>query len=267
MKRFAVIITTHQRVLDAKIAMELIRFLWQKNQNLRNIDIYHAFNGERKWYPKKYLEDVLIRREPKDHYEGAADLIDAGMKKVFSSGKQYEAIIVQSSDVFIIKPQKIVQLINTLNDKYLLATSLWPSFTFIPRYFASEFFIIKPDLARKIFPLDLPRFFMAKPWDLFLYALTKRVPILTVPKVELCLSEKILKETKSNFWSFKWLDYIYLIPNRKIVWAQNRVYTQQMGYYSHHNINKKTQLISHDKVVGALSNDAPVLASLLRHKK
>lgn len=264
---YAVIITTHDRILDAKISMELIRFLWPKNPKLRQIDIYHCYNGEKHWYPQKNLENSIVRRQPLDHYHGAADLIDVGVKRVLSSGKNYRYIIVQSADVLLIKPAKIAQILQIMDKKgYQLATSLWPSFSFIPQYFCSEFFVITPQFAKKIFPLDFPDFFKKRMVDRFLHRLTKYVPILTVPKVELCFTVKVMNALHTKFWNFNWGGTILLIPDRKVVWVSNRFFTDRLGYYSYHNIHKKADMILQNKDVKNILNKTSILKSFISVK-
>lgn len=197
--------------------MKLIRDFWSLEEELQNIDIYHAYNGESKKYPKKFLEDKLIRRPNLGHYAGAADLINNGIKEILESNNNYDYVFVMSGDVWLIKPKVLVKILDTITSKnYQFATSLWPDLFFIPRYFASEFFIITPKLAQKIFPLHLNK------------------PLLTLPLVEQALTEHVLSHAT--------LKEIYLLPGRRLVWGFNRHYSPTLGYLSHHNLSQKILL-------------------------
>ncbi len=264
-KKYAVIITTHNRILDAKISMEIIRYFWSKVNDFSSIDIFHVYDGRKEWYKKKYLEDFLIRRNNIDHYLGAANLIDTGINKVLKSNINYKYIIVLSADVLIIKPKRLRELLSMMDkNKYLLLTSIWPSFAFIPKYFATEFFIISTPFAKKVFPLNLPHFFKRRRLDNLLYEISKFVPVLTVPKVELCFTQKVLKTLNSSFWDFKWLKFIYLIPERKFVWIVNRHRSKKLGYYSYHDLFKKINLISSEASIKHIVKRAVNLKKVIK---
>lgn len=215
--KLAVLLITYDRIKDVKISMKLIRDLWSREEELQNIDIYHAYNGEFKNYPKKFLEDKLIRRPNPGHYQGAANLINTGIKEILESKKNYDYVFVMSGDVWLIKPKILVNVLKTMtNQKYQFATSLWPDLFFIPRYFASEFFIITPKLAQKVFPLRLNK------------------PLFTLPLVEQALTKSVLDHAA--------LKDIYLLPGRRLVWGFNRHYSPSLGYLSHHNLPHKLSL-------------------------
>jgi hypothetical protein len=60
MKNIGVLIYTYNRTDDAKINMDIIRNVWEKSKYFEKIKIVHAFNGEKSWYAKKYLENDLV---------------------------------------------------------------------------------------------------------------------------------------------------------------------------------------------------------------
>ena len=221
--KLAVLLITYDRIEDVKISMKLIRKLWSQEKDLQDIDIYHAYNGEFKNYPKKYLENKLIRRPNPGHYQGAADLINAGIKEILNSQKNYDYVFIMSGDVWLIKPKNLTQILKTMSIKnYQMATSLWPDLFFIPRYFSSEFFIIAPTLAQKIFPLSLKK------------------PFLSLPLVEQALTKSVLKHLSPL--------KVYLLPGRRIVWGLNRHYSPSLGYFSHHSLSQKLSLWNQNKV-------------------
>lgn len=205
MLKIAVLLVTHNRIVDAKIAMEIIKNIWPIETVLKSTDIYHAYNGDMDKYPKKYLEKKLIRRVNMGHFEGAGDLIDNGIKAIFESKIMYDFIMVMSGDVWLIKPKKIAKLIQQMvKNDYLLAGTLWPSFYFVPKYLATEFFIIQPKLAKKIFPLNVGIFFMRRKLDNFLHKATLPIKLITVPKLEMAFTHKVLESLKLSFLSFQW---------------------------------------------------------------
>lgn len=259
----AVIIITHNRLIDAKISMELIRHHWSKQPLLKHLDIYHIYNGQKQLHKTKYLEDVLIYRDNVGHYKGAADLIDSGMTAIFKSKKIYEHIIVLSSDVFLIKPDRLVKIITRMKKMdYQLSTSLWPSLFIIPKYFSTEFFVISYKLAKKVFPLNLSGFLKKRKIDLFLSRLVRDIPIITVPEVELCFTTKVLKILHESYWSFKWLKCIFLLPGREIMWGINRFHTVKLGYFSHHDLNKKIKLITEYDYIEQILPKAKILQEI-----
>lgn len=232
MFHLAVLLITHHRTEDVKISMKLIREVWSQEKDLQDVDIYHAYNGEFRKYPKKSLENKLIRRPNPGHYAGAADLINSGIKEILRSKKNYDYVFVMSGDVWLIKPKILVNVLKTMTSKkYQFATSLWPDLFFILRYFASEFFIITPKLAKKVFPLHLNK------------------PFLTLPLVEQALTHQVLYNTHRQS--------VYLLLGRRFNYGLNRFYSPLLGYLSHHNLPQKLSLAS---------NLSPSLDSILSQK-
>ncbi len=111
------VISTYNRVIDAKVQMELVRNLWHKEKILKNITIYHLFNGKKEWYPKKHLENFLIRCKNPGFYEGAGLLIDTGIEKILKSKKKFDFIIVSSADVWLIKPVLLAKILKQMDKK------------------------------------------------------------------------------------------------------------------------------------------------------
>lgn len=211
--KIAVIIITCNRVAEAKAQMDIIQELWQPLFSA--IDIYHEFNGKKDWYPKKYREDVLHRHRPMPHFIGANHMLNQGIRHVLESGKTYDYIIATSADVWFYNPKKFKDLILKCYRKQAqLVTSLW--FGVI---LSTEFFIITPTLARKVFPLHLT--------DIF----TKYRPLKwTYSKISILESVFTLQVMRVLKNPAK----IYLIPGRRTVWLQNR-YASANFYASHHD--------------------------------
>lgn len=171
MKKLGVLIYTHDRVDDARINIEIIRNVWQKNKFFKNVEIVHSYNGKSEWYPKKYSEDLLVRTKNTWHFQGASDLIDTGVKK-FSSSVEY--VIVLAADTWLVKPEFLEKVISTMfKNNLLLATCAWgvPGKMELKNVgMATDFFVIDLKWARKnnLFPIRYGEFHK-KYKDLFLY--------------------------------------------------------------------------------------------------
>ena len=120
------LIYTYNKVDDARINMELVRSLWHQSQLFQNIIIVHAYNGDRSWYSTKYLEDKLINLHNSGHYQGAAELIDAGIK-VFEEQYAYvNYVVVLASDTWLVNPCYVAEILKSMQDNRLrLATCAW----------------------------------------------------------------------------------------------------------------------------------------------
>lgn len=161
LKQIAVIICTYNRTDDAKINMEIIREIWAKKLKSKEIIIIHAFNGDKEWWPEKYLEDELLYLENPGHFSGAALLMDEGIKAVQRHYPLIEYTIVLAADTWIVKPSYIEKVVSVmLNDEKYLATT-----TFAPHkgpnwWFTTDFFIINIKWALKynFFPIQYQEF-------------------------------------------------------------------------------------------------------------
>ena len=125
MQNIGVVIYTHNRVDDAKINIEIIRNVWEASELFNNVKIVHSFNGEKSWYPKKYLENDLVVLKNSWHFQGAADLIDAGLKKM-SLYKNIDYIIVLAADIWLINLGYLNKLLTQMKEgEFRLATCVW----------------------------------------------------------------------------------------------------------------------------------------------
>lgn len=219
--RIASIIVTYNRVDEARAQMDIIRALWQPL--FKGIDIYHEFNGEVGWYKDKYKEDFLHRHKSMYYLLGANYLVNQGFKHVFESGETYDLIIVTSADAWFYNPKKLKIVITTFCEKkYKLATSMWGMVVL-----GTEFFIIAPDLAKKVFPLRIT------------HILNKQMILKWAHKIavfESMFTIKVMRILKNP-------NRIYLIPGRKTVFIKNRFFSPNF-YASHHNRDKRRKDIS-----------------------
>lgn len=116
------LIYTFNRVEDAKIQMEIVRSLWEPEFG-EPIQIVHAFNGELSWYKDIYLENELIRLTNPGHFEGASNLIDAGIAALLE--KEVDYIIVSAADTWLVQPEIIKKKILQMQqeDKVILGNA------------------------------------------------------------------------------------------------------------------------------------------------
>ncbi len=239
----ASVIITYNRIEEAKAQMEIIRELWRPL--FASIDIYHEYNGKMKWYPKKYKEDFLHRHKQMSHFVGANYLLNQGIKHVLESNKKYDFIIASSADTWFYNTVKLINLISRcMRKKYQLATSMWGIMIL-----GTEFFIITPELAKKIFPLKLTQFF-------------GKYRILQWAHTKLAIFESIF--TLQVMRALKSPNKIYLIPGRRTVLPTNRFYSPHF-YASHHDpVKRKKDILPHMlKILGGRLENMPNLNKFL----
>ncbi|MBI2334493.1 hypothetical protein HYU96_01710 [Candidatus Daviesbacteria bacterium] len=241
--KLASLIITYNRVAEAKAQMDIIREAWQPL--LDKIDIYHEFNGEKNWYPEKYQEDFLHRHKNMSHFIGANHMLNQGMKRILESGKKYDFIIATSADTWFYDPKKLKGVILTCARRRLqLATSLW-----FGVMLSTEFFLITPELARKVFPLHFTHIINRyKPLQ---WAHTK------ISIFESVFTLQVIKVLKNP-------NKIYLIPGRRTIWLKNRFYSPNF-YASHHDRSqrKKDVAVSMRHVFGERIENMPSLHKFL----
>lgn len=124
--KIGVLIYTYNRTDDARINMEIIRDVWSKNENLKDVKMVHSFNGEKELWPEKYLEDDLLYLDNPGHFEGAEVLINAGVKTFQDKYSDIDYVIVLASDTWLVKPEYLESKILSMKKegKYI-ATSVW----------------------------------------------------------------------------------------------------------------------------------------------
>lgn len=231
--KIASVIITYNRLEEAKAQMDIIREVWKPL--FERVDIYHEFNGKKSWYPKKYREDFLHKHKEMPHFAGANHMLNQGIKHVFESGNNYDFIIVTSADAWFFDPKKLKKILLTCYKKKLqLATSLWGMIAL-----GTEFFIITPNLAKKVFPLRYTRFISK--YRILKWTSTK------IAVFESLFTIQVMRVLKNP-------NKIYLIPGRRTVLYKNRFYSPNF-YASHHDpkqrkrdILPKIRLILQDRV-------------------
>lgn len=124
--KIGVLLYTYNRTDDARINMEIIRKLWRKNDLLKDVIIVHSFNGEKGWWPEKYLEDDLLYLDNPGHFKGAEILLNEGVRCFSEKYSNVDYVITLASDTWLIRPEYVENIILKMQqeEKYL-ATCPW----------------------------------------------------------------------------------------------------------------------------------------------
>ncbi len=254
MKNIGVLIYTYNRVDDAKINMEIIRNVWE-GSSFENVKITHSYNGLKEWYPEKYLEDDLVKIKNTWHFQGASDLIDAGIKRIQKKHKEVDYVIVLASDTWLVNPDYVKSLIAKMRkEDLLLATCSWglPDRDNIADVgVAVDFFIVNLKWATKykVFPINYGKF-QKKYRDLFAYQKAGNVMLeklfLARYLEAISRSEKIngiaRKIAIEKMLILKERESIHSHIDEKGNWIRN-MYWPEMGLLTHHEAETKKKLL------------------------
>lgn len=121
-----VLMYTFNRTDDARINMEIIKNVWGKNDFLKDVKIVHTFNGEKEWWPEKYLEDDVLYLENPGHFAGAELLINEGMKFFSEKYSDIDYVVLLASDTWLVKPEYVESVIKNMKaNKKFFATCPW----------------------------------------------------------------------------------------------------------------------------------------------
>lgn len=123
----AVLITTYDRVDDARANMEVIRSGWSRPGGFPDVVIVHAYNGSPDWYPRPEHEDMLITvPSARSHFTGAAELIDRGLAAVNREFPTVRYVICLSADCWIYDPRWLYQTVDGMQTaQHRLAAASW----------------------------------------------------------------------------------------------------------------------------------------------
>lgn len=109
-RQIAALITTYDRVDDARANMEIIRSSWGGPGGFPDVVIVHAYNGSPDWYPPPKHEDLLITVPPaRSHFTGAAELIDRGLAAISRGFPAVRYVVSLSADCWIYDPRWLCQ--------------------------------------------------------------------------------------------------------------------------------------------------------------
>ncbi len=255
-----VLIYTYNRVDDARINMEIIHNIWIKSKLFSEVRIIHTYNGKKSWYPKKYLEDELVRMKNSGHFQGAAELIDAGIKKYFDKYNKMDYIIVVSSDSWNVKPEYLSRILEKMiKSELYLATCSWglPERNIIVDVgMAVDFFIVDLKWAKryKMFPINYSKFYK-KFSELMLYY--KGGNIMLEKLLFARFIEASRRQSKEDVSPRHWaLSKVYIMKDREPVhsridknglWIRKK-YWPKMGLLTHHDPKPKKELLKKLKI-------------------
>lgn len=204
------LIYSYNHLDDARIQQEISKKLYAPEFD--GVKIAHSHNGKSSFGYRKYQEDVLIRRKNIGHFDGAADLIDVGMKWFMENKvKGLRYVLVTAADTWCLDSKWLRSVVDEMQAKgQVLACSSWghtkPADK--PTGFSTDFFIVDIEWAKKhkIFPLDY-KGFKKKFTDIFLL-------MWAMPVLEVCLQYRF-----SRFVMDAYKDNEVLI-NRHRLWRR-----------------------------------------------
>ena len=248
--RVGVLLYTYNRIDDARINLEIIRNVWQKHLFFRDVVIVHAFNGEKKWWPKKYLENNLIQLKNGGHFAGAVSLMDAGVECFAKKHPKVDYVVTLAADTWLVKPSYLEKIIKAMaaKEKYFAATP-WANvrngniFTFGA---SLDFNIIDVRWAtkHKLFPMRYEEF-RDKYSDLLFYQDTQAYP----ERVILARFKEAIMRLglpSENLVGRLAKAYLYIIKEREPVHAHNwrrKMYWPAMGLITHHEPQPKQKAL------------------------
>lgn len=254
--KIGVLIYTYNRIDDAKINMEIIRNVWARTKLFSDIIIAHCYNGNKKWYPKKYLEDDLIRISNSGHFQGASELIDAGIKKIKHRFRNLEYVIVLAADTWLMKPNYIFNILIKMREKELYwATCAWgrKGMNKIEDVGAAiDFFIIDVKWAKKykMFPLNYKKF-KEKYGELFLYHKGQNISLEKL--IFARYLQAIYNQYKTNVQlRHLGISRILTLKDREPVHKNNKwhrsLYWPKIGLITHHEPELKKKILKKYKI-------------------
>jgi len=245
--------------------MDIIRNVWEKSEHFSDVKIIHSFNGKKEWYPNKYLENDLVAIKNSWHFQGASDLIDAGIKTFQKKHKEVDYVVVLASDTWLIKPDYIENVLNKMKeDNLYLATCPWglPERNEIRDVgMAVDFFIVDLKWATKykMFPINYDDFYK-KYEELFLYQKGRNVML------EKLLYARYLKAVSreensggvarkmaiKKLLDLKDREPVHSHISEEEYWIRN-MYWPEMGLLSHHEPAPKKEILRAESIKGGES--------------
>ncbi len=259
--KIGVLIYTYNRNDDARINMEIIRSVWSKNSTLKDVVIVHSFNGEKEWWPEKYLEDELLYLDNPGHFEGAVLLMDKGVECFREKYPDVDYVIILAADTWLVKPEYLEYMLLTMKkeEKYL-GTSVWGSrkLTNIwSRGSALDFNIFDLQWAQRsnFFPLRFKEF-KEQYEELFSYndqtVYPENVFMLrfkeAIKRSMKIPSDNILKQVAaSHIYRMTDREPVHIVGTEKHFFKNNRwertMYIEKMGFISHHDPVEKQRVL------------------------
>jgi hypothetical protein len=162
--RIGLVISTHDRVDDARCNMEIVRSLWRDHFDVR---IVHAYNGDERAVATRGLEDDLVIIENRGHFRGAIDLINMGMRTIREEVARDDGLdyaVHLSADTWLANPTYLAAIVDRMRvSKMRLATCPWGSRENGNHWrvgMALDFFVVDLRWAteHRLFPIDYDDF-------------------------------------------------------------------------------------------------------------
>lgn len=251
----AVILYTYDRVDDALINQEIIRNLWSKSELLKDIKIYHVYNGKKERYIEKYREDYFARIENSGHFQGASELFDLGFKKVVESGFEADYLVFLASDTWVVNKSLVESTLQKMDDENkLMAGNSWDGLPDKPgdilKSISVDLLFLNYKWARKnkIFPLDYSGF-KRKYGEVFYY----QGGVIMLEKLLLSHFIRAIHEESGNDVEFRAIarSKIFQIFEREPVhshinnegnWVR-KMYWPEIGLITHHDPKEKQKIV------------------------
>lgn len=255
-----VVIYTFDRTFDARVNQEIIRNHWGKSGFFGDIKIIHAFNGSSEWYPKKYLEDVVLRRKNLGHFAGAADLIDAGFKEARKRYPKYEYGVVLAADTWILEPKYIAGLIERMSlEGQRWATCPWGqkgNDEYKQVGAATDFFVLDMKWADKykMLPLCYQEFFDKYAELLYYHGSNISVEKLVFGRFVMATRREQNISSTTGLHRAVGANLLTMEERRpvhpsKSGW-ERRAYWPKMGLATHHDLEPKQEVLRKYKIAG-----------------
>jgi len=252
--QIGVLIYTFNRIDDAKINMEIIRNVWASNILLQDIPLVHAFNGEKEWWPEKYLEDELIMLENTGHFTGAAELMDGGIDIFHKKYPNISHVVVIASDTWIMKPDYLTSVIQEMEgQKKYLATCGWVDAVTklkVWRDTATDFFIVdlKWAVKNKMFPLRYGEYLDSYSEVFHLLSMTIYLEQVVLLRFRQALVRDIGPLQSETLVDEILIQFIYLLEEREPITVYHPIYERRMycpilGLIGHHDPVAKQKVL------------------------
>ena len=119
------LIYSYNHLDDVRIQQEISKNLYAKV--FGGVHVVHAHNGKKNFGYQKYLEDKLITLQNRGHYQGASDLVNAGLE-YFSENRipKLKYVLVTAADTWILNTELLENIFDEMRkEKKVLAASSW----------------------------------------------------------------------------------------------------------------------------------------------
>lgn len=120
--KLGVVVSTFDRVDDARINLEILRARWSQHFDLL---VVHAFNGLPEWLPEGVgIADKLIKLRNRGHFRGAVQLMESGL--AYLSARGVQRAVHLSSDTWACDPEFIRSVLDRMERaSQPFASSAW----------------------------------------------------------------------------------------------------------------------------------------------